>query len=169
MVLSERCNVYEKIRGGIIKKSLKAHFAIMQRMPAGIPDEALSAPVNTTPQMTCFRGAKVHTMASGKSDDELTQHDNKMRIWTRSGKFRKVENPELSTAWRQSMTRTPMTTSMIAWHCTMRTPLTTSTDIHMSVARTVSLFSLVSVTSSAHALRLKMFESFHVISMVMSM
>ena len=31
-----------------------------------------------------------------------------------------------------------MTTTMIAWHCTMRTPLTTSTDIHMSVVRTVS-------------------------------
>ena len=90
-----------------------------------------------------------------------------------------------SMAWWQSMTRTPMTTSMIAWHCmtrtsmttsmiawhcTMRTPLTTSTDIHMSGASTVSLsFSLVRVTSSAHALRLKTFESFHVISMVMSM
>ena len=48
--------------------------------------------VNTTPQMTSFRGAKrVHKMATGKSDDELVQHD-KMRIWTRSGKFRKVEN-----------------------------------------------------------------------------
>ena len=76
----------------------------------------------------------VHKMATGKSDDGLIQRDNKMRIWTRSGKFRKVENPELSMAWWQSMTRTPMTTSMIAWHCTMRTPLTTSTDIHMSVS-----------------------------------
>ena len=28
-------------------------------------------------------------MATGKSDDELIQLDNKMRIWTRSGKFRK--------------------------------------------------------------------------------
>ena len=36
------------------------------------------------------------------------------------------------------MTRTPMTTSMIAWHCTMRTPTITSTDTHMSAARTVS-------------------------------
>ena len=46
--------------------------------------------VNTTPQMTCFRGAKrVHKMATGKSDDELLQHDNKLRIWTRSGKFKK--------------------------------------------------------------------------------
>ena len=46
--------------------------------------------VNTTPQTTCFRGAKcVHKMATGKSDVELLQHDNKMRIWTRSGK---VEN-----------------------------------------------------------------------------
>ena len=41
----------------------------------------------------------VHKMATGKNDDELTQLDNKMRIWTRSGKFRKVENPELSMAW----------------------------------------------------------------------
>ena len=48
--------------------------------------------VNTTPQMTCFRGAKsVHKMATRKSDDELPQHDNKLRIWTRSEKFRKVE------------------------------------------------------------------------------
>ena len=31
-----------------------------------------------------------------------------------------------------------MTTSMIAWHCTMRTPTSTSTDTHMSVARIVS-------------------------------
>ena len=45
--------------------------------------------VNTTPQMTCFRGAKrVHKMATGKSDDELLQHDNKLRIWTQSGKSR---------------------------------------------------------------------------------
>ena len=43
--------------------------------------------------MTCFRGAKrVHKMATGKSDDELIQLDDKMRIGTRSGKFRKVEN-----------------------------------------------------------------------------
>ena len=33
-------------------------------------------------------------MATGKSDDELIQLDNKMRIWTQSGQFRKVENPE---------------------------------------------------------------------------
>ena len=45
------------------------------------------------------RCKSVHKMATGKSDDELIQHDNKMRIWTRSGKFRKVENPELSMAW----------------------------------------------------------------------
>ena len=56
--------------------------------------------VNTTPQMTCFRGAKVCAKwLQGKSDDELIQLDNKMRIWTRSGKFRKVENPELSMGW----------------------------------------------------------------------
>ena len=35
--------------------------------------------------MTSFRGAKrVHKIATGKSYDELLQHDNKMRIWTRS-------------------------------------------------------------------------------------
>ena len=48
--------------------------------------------VNTTPQITSFRGAKrVHKIATGKSYDELLQHDNKLRIWTRSGNFRKVE------------------------------------------------------------------------------
>ena len=45
------------------------------------------------------RCKSVHKMATEKSDDELIQHDNKMRIGTRSGKFRKVENPELSMAW----------------------------------------------------------------------
>ena len=60
----------------------------------------ISITVNTTPQMTCFRGAKrVHKMATGKSDDELLQLDDKMRIWTRSGKFSKVDKPELSMAW----------------------------------------------------------------------
>ena len=45
--------------------------------------------VNTTPQMTCFSQCKsVHKMATGKSDDELIQLDNKMRNWTRSGQFR---------------------------------------------------------------------------------
>ena len=48
--------------------------------------------VNTTPQMTCFRGAeRVHKMATGKSDDELLQQDNKLRISTQSEKFRKVK------------------------------------------------------------------------------
>ena len=45
------------------------------------------------------RCKSVHKMATVKSDDELIQLDNNMRIWTRSGKFRKVENPELSMAW----------------------------------------------------------------------
>ena len=36
-------------------------------------------------------------MATGKRDDELIQHDNKMSIGTPTGKFRKVEDPELST------------------------------------------------------------------------
>ena len=40
------------------------------------------------------RCKSVHKMATWKSDDELIQHDNKLRIGTRSGKFRKVENPE---------------------------------------------------------------------------
>ena len=34
-------------------------------------------------------------MAAKKSDDELIQLDNKMRIWTRSGKFRKVGKSRL--------------------------------------------------------------------------
>ena len=41
----------------------------------------------------------MHKLATGKGDDELIQLDNKMRIRTRSGKFRKVKNPELSVAW----------------------------------------------------------------------
>ena len=37
--------------------------------------------VNTTPQMTYIFGAKrLHKIATGKSFDELLQHDNKMRI-----------------------------------------------------------------------------------------
>ena len=37
--------------------------------------------VNTTPQMTSFRGAKrVHKIATSESYAELLQHDNKMRI-----------------------------------------------------------------------------------------
>ena len=75
--------------------------------------------------MTCFRGAQVCTKwLQGKSDDELIQPDNKIRIGTRSGKFRIVENPELAmNAWWQSMTRAPMTTSMIAWYCMTRSIL----------------------------------------------
>ena len=38
--------------------------------------------------MTFSRCKSVHKMATGKSDDELLQIDNKMRIWTRSGKTR---------------------------------------------------------------------------------
>ena len=42
------------------------------------------------------RCTSVLKMASRKGDDELIQLHDKIRIWTRSGKFRKVENPELS-------------------------------------------------------------------------
>ena len=39
--------------------------------------------VNTTPQMTNFLGAKrVHKIATGKSDDELIQYDNKLELGT---------------------------------------------------------------------------------------
>ena len=58
----------------------------------------LCAAVTSSSGVNC----KYHTsndVFSWKSDDELIQLDNKMRIWTRSGKFRKVENPELSMAW----------------------------------------------------------------------
>ena len=44
--------------------------------------------VNTTPQMTCFRGASVQNMATGKSDNQLIQPHNKLKIGTRSGKLR---------------------------------------------------------------------------------
>ena len=39
--------------------------------------------------------------------------------------------------WWYCMTRTPLTSFMIAWHCTMQTPTTTSTDIHNVWARIV--------------------------------
>ena len=74
----------------------------------------------------------VHKMATEKSDDKLKQLVNKMRVWDTKWKIQKMESPELSMAWWQSMTRRPMTPSMIEWNCTMRTPLTTSTDTHMS-------------------------------------
>ena len=39
--------------------------------------------VNTTPQMTCFRGAKVCTKwQQGKSDDRIIQLDNKLELGT---------------------------------------------------------------------------------------
>ena len=45
--------------------------------------QAASFYVNTTPQMTCFRGAKcVHKMATGKSDDQSIQPDNKLELGT---------------------------------------------------------------------------------------
>ena len=48
--------------------------------------------------MTYFLGAKrVHKMATGKSDDELLQLDNKMRIWTRSENSEKWKIYDLVT------------------------------------------------------------------------
>ena len=38
--------------------------------------------------MTCFRGASVQNMATGKSDDQIKHPDNKLIIGTKSGKFR---------------------------------------------------------------------------------
>ena len=38
--------------------------------------------------MTCFRGASVQNMATGKSDDQIIQPDNKLIFGTKSGKFR---------------------------------------------------------------------------------
>ena len=107
------------------------------------------------------RCKSVHKMATGKSDDDLIQQDNKMRIGTRSGKFRKVENPELSMAWvtKHDADVNDNINNCVALHdaCTTdhfhRHP-------HERSAHSLS-FSLISVTSSAHALRLKTFESFH--------
>ena len=87
--------------------------------------------------MTCvLRCKSVHKMATGKSDDQSIQLDNKLELGT-SYKLKLGPRWELGQevanhnsglnmiAWWQSMTRTPMTTSMIAWYCTMRTPMTT--------------------------------------------
>ena len=111
-------------KGSVSKSKLPEEAPSTPRpaeQPDALPWERIgpqgTASVNTTPQMTCFRGAKrVHIMATRKSDDELLQHDNKLRIWTRSGKFRKVENPELSMAWCQSTTRMPMTSEFQDFH-----------------------------------------------------
>ena len=49
--------------------------------------------VNTTPQMTCFRGAKLCTKwLQGKSDDQLMQPDNKLKFGTKMKLGPKVEN-----------------------------------------------------------------------------
>ena len=37
------------------------------------------------------RCKSVHKMSTGESDDELIQLDDKMRLWTRSEKIRKVK------------------------------------------------------------------------------
>ena len=94
----------------------------MERKKDNVQKEMLAASATMTVRVgrkqnlfdVCSRCKIVRNMATKKSDDELIQHDKKMRIGTRSGKFRKMENPELSLDWWQSMTRTPMTTSMIA-------------------------------------------------------
>ena len=72
-------------------------------------------------------------------------------------------------AW-YSMTRTPMTTSMIAWHCTMRIPLTTSTERERAwSARRVSSLLFSASHHLVHTHRGSSVETFHVISIVISM
>ena len=68
--------------------SLRRSTLLLQRQWS-----AAGEPVNTTPQMTYFLGAKrVHKITTGKSYDELLQHDNKMRIWARSENSEKWKN-----------------------------------------------------------------------------
>ena len=55
-------------------------------------------------------------ITTGKSCDELSQHDNKTRRWTRSGKTKNM--------YEWVTTRMPMTTCMLAWHSTIRTSMT---------------------------------------------
>ena len=90
-----------------------------------------------------FRGAKVcPKWLQGKVMMNWYSLITRWEIGHEVENSEKVENPEFTVAWWQSMTRTPMTTSMIAWNCTMRTPTTTSTVIHSAwasmVARIVS-------------------------------
>ena len=60
------------------------------------------------------RCKSVHKKATGKSDDELLQHDNKMRNLDTKWKIQKSGKSRIFYDVVQSTTRTPMTTSMLA-------------------------------------------------------
>ena len=74
---------FRGLTGSSCRGSSTASVRLSHKLAANIrrrlsvfPAGALQG-LNTTPQMTSFRGAKrVHKMATGKSDDELLQHDN---------------------------------------------------------------------------------------------
>ena len=70
--------------------------------------------------------------------DTVWQQDENLDMkWT-------IRNSGMNMIARwQSMTRTTMAAFMIAWHCTMRTPTTPSTDIHNAWARMVCAHSLI--------------------------
>ena len=68
--------------------------------------------VNTTPQMTCFRVAKVCPKWLQGQVMMTTRWEFGHEV-----ENSEVEKPELSMAWWHCLTRTPMTTSMLAWHC----------------------------------------------------
>ena len=108
-------------------------------------------------------------MATRKRDDELIQHDNKMRIWTRSGKFRKVEKTRIVYGLE---TLHDADANDNINDCVAPHDASTNDHFHWHPhersAHSLSQCSLVSVISSAHAPWLKTFE-FHVISIVMSM
>ena len=84
------------LRGGVLKGArciclyaaaelLACHWVLPHVLKLRHPPALAPLHVNTTPQMTYFLGAKcVHKITTGKSYDELLQHDNKMRMWGRS-------------------------------------------------------------------------------------
>ena len=82
------------------------------------------------------RCKSVHKMATGKGDDELIQHDNKIENWDTKWEIQKSGKSRIVYGL---VTKHDADANDNINDCTMRAPLTTSTDIHMSVARTVSL------------------------------
>ena len=106
--------------------------------------------------MTYFFGAK---RVQNNSYDELLQHDNKMRIWTRSGKTKIMfewvtkHNANANDDMYACVTLhdTNVNDDIHAWLRTMRTPATTSTERRAHFLGSV----VVSSSSHTHALWLK--------------
>ena len=114
------------------------------------------------------RCKSVHKMAIGKSDDELIQLDNKMRIWTRSGKFRKSGKSRIVYGL---VTKHDSDANDNIHDCVALHDANTNDHFHWHPHER-SAHSLIFLLSTAsphlHTHRGSSVESFHVISIVMS-